>query len=46
VTIESLLESGCDLCHESAQDGYNGTCVNLEASKPTRSGDIVHLGDP
>ena len=46
VTIESLLESGCDLCHESARDSCNCTCVKLEASKPTSSGDIVHLGDP
>jgi len=27
VTIESSLESGCSLSHESAQDGCNGTCV-------------------
>ena len=35
MTIESSLESGCDLSHKSAQDDCNGTCVNLEASKPT-----------
>jgi len=31
--IESSLESGCDLSHNSAQDGCNGTCEMLEASK-------------
>ena len=35
VTIASSLESGHGLGHESAQDGCNGTCVKLEASKPT-----------
>jgi len=35
MTIESGLESGCGLSHESVQDGCNGTCVKLEASKPT-----------
>ena len=35
VAIESSLESGCALSHESPQDGCNGTCVKLEASKPT-----------
>ena len=35
VTIDSLLDqSGCDLSHESAQDGCSDTCVMLEASKP------------
>ena len=46
VTIASSLGSGCDLSHECAQDGCNGTCVKLEASKPTWSGNVVHLGDP
>ena len=32
VTIESSLESGCGLSHESAQDGCNGTYVKIEAS--------------
>ena len=32
VTIESSLESGHGLSHESSQDGYNGTCVKLKAS--------------
>jgi len=32
--IESALESGCGLSHKSTQDGCNGTCVRLEASKP------------
>ena len=35
MTIESSLESGRGLCHESVHDGCNGTCVKLEASKPT-----------
>jgi len=43
MTIESLLESGCGLSHESIQDGFNGTCVKLEASKPTN---MVCLGHP
>ena len=33
VTIESSLESRCASSHKSVQDGYNGTCVELEASK-------------
>jgi len=33
VTIKSWLESGHGLSHESAQDGWNGTCVKLEAIK-------------
>jgi len=35
MTIASWLDSGCGLSHECAQDGCNGTCVKLEASKPT-----------
>ena len=31
---QDLLESWCGLSHESAQNGYNGTWVKLEASKP------------
>ena len=45
MTIESSLESGCGLSYKSVQDGCNGTCVNLEASKPIWSGNIVRLGD-
>ena len=33
MTIVSSLDSGCDLSHECAQDGCNGTCVKFEASK-------------
>jgi len=33
VTIDSLLESGHGLSHESAHDGCIGICVKLEASK-------------
>jgi len=39
MTIETLLESGCGLCRNSAQDGCNDTCVKLEAS-------LKSLGDP
>jgi len=35
MTIASSLDSWCGLSHECAQDGCNGTCVNLEASIPT-----------
>ena len=35
VTIASSLDSGCGLSLECVQDGCNGTCVKLEASKPT-----------
>ena len=45
VPIESLLDSRCDLSHECAQDGWNDTCVKLEASKPTWSGNMALLGD-
>jgi len=34
MTIESSLESGCGLSHDCAQDGYNGTCVKIDASRP------------
>ena len=43
MTIE---ESGCGLSHESAQNGRNGTCVELEASKATWSVNKVRSGDP
>ena len=46
VTTVSLLDSGCGLSNECEQDGCNGTCVKLEASKPTRSGNMVDFGDP
>ena len=35
MTIASSLDSGCGLSLECVQDGCNGTCVKLEASKPT-----------
>ena len=35
VTIASSLDSGCGLSLECVQDGCNGTCEKLEASKPT-----------
>jgi len=35
VTIASLLDSGCGLSQECAQDGCIGTCMKLEASVPT-----------
>ena len=35
LTIASSLDNGCGLSHEYTQDGCNGTCVNLEASKST-----------
>ena len=35
VTIASSLDSGCGLSLECVHDGCNGTCVKLEASKPT-----------
>jgi len=41
----SSLDTGCGLSHKCAQDGCNGTCVKLEASKLTLSGKMVHLGD-
>ena len=41
VTIASSLDSGCGLSQECAQDGCNDTCVKLEASKPTLSGNMV-----
>ena len=44
MTIARLLESGCGLGHKYAQDGCNGTCVKLENSKPTRSGNMLRLG--
>ena len=31
----TVVESGCGLSHESAQDGCNDTCVKLGASNPT-----------
>ena len=46
MTIESWLESGRGLSHESAQEGYNGTCVKLEALKPILSGNMARLGHP
>ena len=39
VTIESSLDSGCGLSHETAQDGCN---VKFEASKPPEV-EILHL---
>ena len=43
MTIKSSLESGCGLSHTFAQDGSNGTCVKLQASKPSWSGNLVCL---
>jgi len=43
MTIARLLESGCGLGREYAQDGCNDTRVKLENSKPTRSGNMVHF---
>ena len=46
MTIASLLDSGCGLSHEYAQDGCSGTCVMLEAQNPSElSGNMVRLGD-
>jgi len=33
--LQSSLENRCGFSHKFAQDGCNGTCVKLEASKPT-----------
>ena len=46
MTIASSLDSGCGLSLECGQDGCNGTCVKLGASKPTRIGIMVRCGDP
>jgi len=44
ITIASLLDNGCGLSLKRVQDGCNGTCEKLEASKPTWSGNMVSCG--